>query len=84
MLRQQCYSCGAVFDSDAAVTQKIDDCYVNVCPVCGCDEYRDVIECDICEKVVDVDYFGTGYIRFKNGYDICNSCLHDYCKERYE
>ena len=83
MIKQHCFNCGAVFDSDGYEVEYVDGFPVHVCPKCGGDDYREAIECDCGGAVIDTNYFDRGYVRFKNGNDVCDECLHDYCKENF-
>lgn len=83
-----CNNCGVTFDEphqgviyhDEVDFQKEE--YYSVCPRCEENDFDEVVTCKMCDDFI-VKNETEKYVAFNNGDNVCNDCLHDYCKERF-
>lgn len=63
-----CSKCGEYFDKPQELKNMGGDIgeSVFVCPYCGCEEYEEVIECDICGEIVP---------EYDSREGVCEKCL---------
>ena len=84
----RCTNCGELFDEPMKtieIHKEVPPPNVEVfydCPRCGSSNYDEVVICDYCNEDLREDLKSV-YVKFRNGDIICNSCLHDYCVEKY-